>query len=267
MAELVGDQATTAQAAEPVQQETQATAPATATPDPVAALNEKLAALEGQLGKQAEEVGQLRNTAEYWRQQASQPQAYQPQPWEMQSPYNPYGYQGQQKPVTDEAFLTEPVQTVQRMMDAGLSRIEANRQRDAQIQRQQEAYTSVTEGFGLAQRLNPELFKGVEQDTQRAMSQLVAYGYVLPSSARNPENWEKAARFIHMEKGNYDRIAPKRTTPPEPISGQSPNKVVKGYEPEADLSEVPATGMDIARKFGLDEKEIKEAVNESRRGR
>jgi len=266
MEENVGDQAIAAQAAEPVQQEAQTTTPATATPDPVVAMNEKLTALEGQLGKQAEEVGQLRNTAEYWRQQVSQQQAYQPNQWEMQSPYNPYGYP-QQKPITDESFLTEPVQTVQRLMADGLSRIEANRQRDVMIQRQQDAAGSVMEGFATAQRINPEVFKGIENEVRNTMGAWVFQGSVLPYNARNPENWELLAKVIHMQKGQYDRITPKKTTPPNPVSGQSPNRVVKGYEPEADLSEVPATGMDIARKFGLDEKEIKEAVNESRRGR
>ncbi len=246
-----GEQAaTTPQVETPVQPESKPEATTSQQPNYEELLGQMRAEQETMkqyIGKQAEEIGSLRNDLAY-RQLEAQRRG-----------------EGQTPGYTDEDFLAKPVDTVRNVVKKELEAMQGQwQQREAQ-NRMFEAKASTDQGFQEAMRRDPELFKGVEGQVYNLMAGYVQQGYVHPANARNPENWKLAAQVIHLQSGHPERIiASKPTAPVKPTETLNPNATARPNEPDIDISEVDAAGRELAASFGINDEGIKEAIKKGR---
>lgn len=127
---------------------------------------------------------------------------------------------------------------------------------------------------------NPELYKGIEKETEMGVYQtLKPYldaGYDVSGYLKDSKTWERVGRQIRFNRGEYDLLQrvdgkkrPASTQTVEPVEGEIPSagrQDVTTSEKKGNVK-LDAKGRYIADYFGLTEEEAIEGVKGVRKGR
>jgi hypothetical protein len=239
---------------------------------------------ESQIGTQSTEVGDLRNKltnlessvqqqqAQYQQQipqnPYGQPPQYgggQPMPQYGQPAQQPYGQPEHGLPDTDFPNAGETRQ----MVEQRLQNYEMQRQQQEAQRLQYDAQNAFVEGRDSAFKENPELFKGIENEIVQGMQGYWAMNQGNPSlatSLRNKDTWLKAARFMRVERGEFDVLKAPQGNPMAHTQTEVPGQV-KNTEQEKTVvfnAEQDEMFAGLGKAAGITKEEAADGVKERR---
>ncbi len=202
---------------------------------------------ESFIGKQANEIGQVRQLAgelnsvkEYLAQMsqiAPQPQREEPKP---------------------EFDYTNPEAWFQKKFESEWSKREQQRTTQERSRYVNEAKTSFQLGKEAAYGRNPRLYEGIEPLVEQAVGQALTSGAITKEHLYSPQTWETAAAQIRYWRKEYDRLAPQVTKPMTAPTSEIPSK------PRRDNDDLEVEFDEADREFmkqeGLSEKDAVERV-------
>jgi len=207
------------------------------------------------IGEQAKQVGDLKNNL-----------AYSDQLRELAMQRAREGSQAVQQP--EELKLDwnfeKPIESVQEIVKRELDTREKKRQVNDLEKVKAEAKSNYAEGRSLALKQNPDLFEGIERETEDAVYNSYMTGIIGAHALRNPEAWNMAAKLIHLRDGKIDRLQSTGVKPVETVGGELPTPAKPG------TTEKPFTGLDytdegvqkMMKQYGLTKEEAEEIVKE-----
>ena len=209
---------------------------------------------ESQIGKQSTEVGDLRSRLDALERQQQQAANF------YQQPVHPYGMVGQYPPQQEPAptYSSDdyiPAGEVQKIIDQRLGQAEQNRllmETQRQAVEAQSAFYSGRE----AMKSNPKWFDGIENDVES-----VIYGNYIASQStstpmsihqlRDPKTWEKAAAWVRINRGEYDKLQRTQGKPMAHTPTETPSQA-KPVEEEVDQMEWTPEKEALYRGLGID---------------
>ncbi len=198
--------------------------------------------VEREKGRQAQELGELRQVVQYLVGQARQAAA--PTPGPTAPPADP--------PI--EIDWEKPHESIQRLVDRELSKREMV-QRNAYVQELSQRAWDAHQRGREAMSKNRRLFEGIEQEVEQRMISIfgpqVSQGRDVTGHLADPAMWERAAEFVRVERREYDRLQA-TIKPVAPAPTEIPGK------PQAQESAVDPAFMAAARANGKSEKEARE---------
>lgn len=156
---------------------------------------------ERKLGEQGNEVGmtraqiaELQAQVEFLAAQAlqSQQQVQAPPPQAIPEP-----------DVTDNDWITNPTGAVKKLMSRELDEKLGQLTQLLQRQQVQIAQNNYLSGMERAMNERPDLFKGVENETKKAVLYAAQSGKLNPESLRDPETWYATAILMGAKKAGY----------------------------------------------------------------
>jgi hypothetical protein len=137
--------------------------------------------------------------------------------------------------VSDDEFLTNPAKATSKIIESYFARDKAEREQEKTRQYVDTARTAYEEGKAGAIKANPNLYRGIEADLSRevsnsVLSSLKAGQPVDASALKNPKYWEAAAVAMRIMGGEdvlkyYERKVHTPMTPTHtetPTAGASP---------------------------------------------
>jgi hypothetical protein len=170
--------------------------------------------LESRLGRQAQEVGELRGAIDLLTRvgQAQQQQAAPPMNTNFGAP-----------PEAPSKFNWDnPEESVSRLASAQAQAIVRNELGQfARAFQYQQAMNSAGLAEQSARNGNPGLFKGVEDKVKVFMNKGVQSGLINPTAVTNPETWNMAAWVLKGQESNWGNRAP--VNPVSPSATERPN--------------------------------------------
>jgi hypothetical protein len=145
--------------------------------------------------------------------------------------------------VSDDEFLTNPAKATSKIIESYFARDKAEREQEKTRQYVDTARTAYEEGKAGAIKANPNLYRGIEADLSRevsnsVLSSLKAGQPVDASALKNPKYWEAAAVAMRIMGGEdvskyYER---KVHTPMTPAYTETPSA---GGPPKAEVTLTP----------------------------
>ena len=212
--------------------------------------------LEGKLGEQGRELGEIKNQYQQslWQLQQFQQQVAQ----QIQRPQTP----PPPTPASDAWSWDNPGQSVDSRVDTRLEK----RLNEAMGQFQRQQALSVGElAFDSAKGRRKDLFEGVENEVRGLVQQGVLNGWLAPDSVTKPETYLMAAWQMQGLKKGF-AMTPTPTNAVQPSFSETPS----GARPPADSGE-PVVLDDLARGMikgmGYKEEDIAKEMRERSRGR
>jgi len=209
---------------------------------------EKLKAMESELGRFKQELGDERKKSEelnayklhYEQTQRQQPQQQQPE----------------QKKNYDEQWFDKPTETFEQL----------SQQRDMKMVYQQ-AYQQAPMAKAMAKMQHPDAFNGItDQELEQAMFGGVQSGTTNPAILSDPNAWVGAAWILRGPKTGYKM-------PDSPPAGMSPTETeTPGAPPSGTGEEIPEIrGDDLTnalmgefKKLGMTKEEVQKEVQATR---
>lgn len=207
------------------------------------------------LGGQAKQIGDLKNNLAYsdqLRELAMQ-----------RAREGSQAVQQTEQPAPDWNF-EKPIESVQEIVKRELDTREQKRQQNDLQRVKDEAKSNYAEGRSLAMKQSPELFEGIERETEDAVYNSYMTGIIGAHALRNPEAWTMAAKMIHLRDNRIDRLQSVGVKPVETVGGELPTPAKPG------TTEKPFTGLDytdeetqkMMKQYGLTKEEAEEIVKE-----
>ena len=121
-------------------------------------------------------------------------------------------------------------------------------------------------------RNNPELFKGIEKEVEKAIldtfNPILNQGYDVSTYVSDPETWDKTAKWIRFQREEYDYLKPSQRAgiiPVLPVLGQTPNQTKIVPLQAGPTVKIEGASRTLMNAFGLDEEEAKKSIQEGRR--
>jgi hypothetical protein len=234
---------------EPVEQkESPPSPPPQATPDESAALKARLEEKESFIGRQANELGELRKQTQYLQSMVEQFQMSRNQEPVEQSP--PQG-------TPTKINWDDPDGSIARLVEEKLAAKEAQRQKFDQQRRAQVAYANFNNSWEEAIKRSPKLFEGIEPVVQQSVKNAFQSGIVNEYNI-TPSFIEKAARLILVDKGDFDRLIPQSPKPTRPTETETPTgRPISTEEVSVEIDERTRR---FAQEQGLTEKQALEIM-------
>jgi len=202
---------------------------------------------ESHIGRLGNEVGTLRQQAEFWQNLAAQGQ----QP--VAAPQQPPAYPPQQADNGQSFDWDNPTKTIEGAVEKKLGPV-------LQQFRIQQASTLAQFAEAKARQEAPHLFQGQENEVKAMIVQGVRTGLINPDFAANPEMWKLAANSLRAMRSGY---APQsNVNAVMPTSTEMP----KGNRPPQGYVEPPAlddTAKAMLRQIGRDEAWAVKKLSES----
>jgi len=234
---------------EPEKTEAQPTPTPTVTPDEIAALKARLEEKESFIGRQANELGELRKTTSYLQSLVEQVQQER-----AREPVEP-SPAGTRKKINWD----DPDSSIEQLVEEKLAAKESQRQKFEGELRAREAYSAAQDGFTRAVKENPRLYEGIEEKVRNAMQMSWQRGiFTQPWELRNPEAWHSAAALMRFQSKEFDKIAPPAPTPTRPTPTETPTG--RPINTEEVSVEIDEETLRWGRGQGLTEKQISELV-------
>ena len=207
------------------------------------------------VGEQAKQIGDLRNNLAY-SDQLRELAMQRTRGTDTQTTPAP-------EPQVDWDFQ-EPVKSTREIVKQELDVREKKRQQYDLEQVKAEAQSNYAEGRRLAMKQNPELFEGIERETEDAVYNSYMKRIIGAHDLRNPEAWNMAAKLILLRDGKIDRLQSTTIKPVETVGGELPTPAKPG------TTEKPFTGLDYTDRevqkmmdqYGLTKEEAEEIVKE-----
>ena len=216
---------------------------------------------ERMIGRQADEMGQLRQKTQSYEQWLSQMQLAQAQQAQTAPPAPP------QAPTDDrpwaETDWANPDKAVDRRVERKL-KTELDSLRRQMVMETAASQAPIAKN--MAKTMYPDAFKGVtDEELDRAMYGGAAAGNVMPQNLTKPEAWRMLGWILQGEKSNYKMpgpgVNPVSVTATETPMGAKPQSY--GEEPTV----LDDAGRSILRGFGTDEGSYLKSRREELKGR
>lgn len=213
-----------------------------------------------EVGKLRGEVDDIKNTASYYQNMATDLQARQEK--------------GGAKPEGEATpdltgFYDNPLPLMQKVIQGELKKDRETREKTEGNRELQRASMNFATGRSKSMEGNPDLFRGIEKRMEEGMWQYYKSGRVSADELRDPETWENGARILHMANKDWDRIAPPKIVPVSPTSTETPGAAkAEPSEEEAPKMELDDFGEEMrehAIKGGMEEKEFNKLVKETKK--
>jgi len=230
-------------------------------------LKASIDALKTQVEARDRELDNLRNENAFYRQlgQQTQPPLVQPQGTPppastFQLPTFDYTKPEESVQAIAQAFY-EKQETEKRIAESQRLATETQQARERYVQAAKVKYD---QGKEAAFKGNPELYKGIEQKLEEGITQAFFSGNLTDEDLRNPATWERGARWLWLEKGEYNKLMKSPTRPVAPVSGEIPG-IGRGTE-EGEEVEFMADDktQEMMRQFGLNESQAREIIKQQR---
>jgi hypothetical protein len=212
---------------------------------------------EKQIGKQANEVGQVRQLSQelaylrdFVQSNLAQPRQEQQRPPQAATPDF----------ITDpDGWLQANLKRATAEMDKRYGQVLA--QRDAQ-----EAMTNASIGKeAFFNGKNKDLYDGIETEVEANVSNGFRRGLISKAELINPKTWEAAAIAVHWQKGDLDKLYGRKGMPAPQVERPG-----RANERDEDLVELTDEDRQEARENNWTEKQAREykkiAVDSARRG-
>ena len=232
---------------EPAKVESAPPAPATATPDDASLLKARLEEKDSFIGRQANELGSLRNEVGYLRSLVEQAQARSQEPVESVPA----------TPTRTKINWDNPDESIDRLVEEKFQARERAREQSDRARRAQVAQANFESAFEQAKRENPKLFEGIDKEVQYAVQNTFQSGLINEYNI-TPKTVKRAAQLIWLEKDSPDRIVPSSPTPVRPTATETP--VARPISTEDVSVEIDEETRKWGREQGLNDKQIDELV-------
>lgn len=144
---------------------------------------------ERYLGRLGNELGDTRQQAEYWRQQADSIRQARTAP-EPPQPVPGSGWDW-------DRFQNQPDVTIESVVERKLAQVE-------QMREERDFAREYQRGKSLAMKERPGLFKGVEDKVEALVQNGRRGGFVNSASVGDPETWYYAAGLLKMRESNFN---------------------------------------------------------------
>ena len=224
-------------------------------------LSKELDNLKGVLGKQGEELGQLRNENAYWRSQQQRPQ---PSGFQQPQQY-PQTQQPSAGSVEEDYDWTDP-KSVQRMIDSRVAQVEQRWAQSEQQKRIEQAQGAFRRGTSVLER-DKETFKGIEQEVTQMVQGMYGLNPSMPTTfLEDPASWYAIADVI---RGRQQRSGtrPSGVKPVAPTQTETPSSVRQREPDKGGKVNLDEAGKKLAKAFGLDNEGVNSIVDEERKER
>ncbi len=149
--------------------------------------------------------------------------------------------------------------------------------RQARDQKRLIDMVSVAHEEGLTVMKGNKLFDGIENKTSMALFQAfkpyVDQGYDVSQYLRDPRTWEKTAKFIRFQNGEYEYLMeketkkPMTTVPVRPVEGETPTYHQEESGGGGDNVRLDEKSRYLMKTFGLSEEEAMEGIKSTRDAR
>lgn len=250
------------------QQETSDDALEKSTEKPPERTPEELARLvkeyESKLGQQGQELGELKKQLFYLQEEQRRRDYELSQKQQITEP-----------PPTaeevDEFDWTRPGKSISEIARKELMRELERREKARQayeIQMYQEyARKNYEAGWRKANEKNPALFDGIQNEVQNLIYQSFVQGKLGADEIGDERIWERTAQLLWLEKGNVDKLIPKKIEPMRPVGGGNLPDQVKAGIREGPIIDFDEKSREIMKAFNLDEEKAKKLIEAERQGR
>ena len=170
----------------------------------------RLGGLGDELGKERKEREKTQNDLNYV---ATLYQSQQSQQVNQQEP----------KPSNEVEFdYDNPHESMEKIVDKRFKHFTENQKKEQQQQRYYEATQSYARGRSSSLKNSPELYAGIERKVETAVWNAYLAGMIPQWDLGETKTWENAARLIHMNNEDWERIVPPKTRPVSPTTTDTP---------------------------------------------
>jgi hypothetical protein len=211
-----------------------------------------------EVGNLRKETDEYRNNLAYYQNLAQDLQAQREK-----------GGQPESSATPDVRFdYDNPVPSVQQVVQTELQKYEEKRKKMAEEREYKEATVNYAGGRNAALKSNPDLFRGIERQVEQGVWQAYQGKWVGAHDLKDPKTWENAARLIHMNNEDYDRLVPPKVNPVPPTPTERPGATkTEPPEEEAPHLELDDFGKELLthRPEGMSEEDFLKLVQETRR--
>jgi hypothetical protein len=206
------------------------------------------------IGKQSNEIGDLRNELAYLRSQVDGLS-------QGMSAFGQSVNQAVEQP-RPEFTYDDPVSSVKRIVKPELDSFKQEWQKAEKARRDAEMTQAWYEGRASAYEKNKRLFEGIEKEVDQLMGAGVQTGAIQhAANLRSADPWMDAALIIRRRRGELDKVIQPRINPVPPPTTEVPTQA-KPQTPQSPVVEVPADkdSRYFMEVMGLTEEEAKAAI-------
>ena len=183
-----------------------------------------------EVGKLRGETDDVKNTASYYQNMAQ----------DLQVRLEKGGAQPEGQAQPDIRFdYDNPLPSVEQVFEKKFKEYEGKRQKAEQERDYKDATVNYATGRNVALKGNPDLFQGIEKQVEQGVWQAYQGKWVGSQDLRDAKTWENAARLIHMNNENYDRLVPPKVTPVSSTPTERPSTA------KTELSEEEAPNIEL----------------------
>lgn len=221
-------------------------------------LPEKLKNYESVIGRQGQELDNLRRELEAFREeqrrQAEERRFYERQ-WQQPSDIIPEDQFDFNKPVTSTREI------IRREIEARDRAVYERNAQQAQVMYRDMVNNSYVEGRHRAIASRNPVYNGIEQDVEQLIWGGLASGKIEPRYAASEETWRMAAGLVRLQRGELDKLAPSPGVAPD--SGDVPMQIKGRPGVGSDISLNEDTQR-IMKGFGLNAEDARKIIAEER---
>ena len=183
-----------------------------------------------EVGKLRGETDDVGNTASYYKNMAQ----------DLQARLEKGGVQSEGQTQPDIRFdYDNPLPSVEQVFERKFKEYEGKRQKAEQERDYRDATVNYATGRNVALKGNPDLFRGIEKQVEQGVWNAYQGKWVLSPDLRDSKTWENAARLIHINNEDYDRLVPPKVTPVSSTPTERPSTA------KTELSEEEAPNIEL----------------------
>jgi len=219
----------------------------------IGALKARLDDKDKFIGRQTNEIGDLRSQLDYLRGHVEAlertrqvPEEEEPTPEEPRPKFN----------WEDPEASVE--QIVQIRLAASMQTAEQQRSQESAAMRAQIAYTNFNNSWAQAVKDDPRLYEGIEGIIQETVKNSYKGG-ILNEYNITPQTIRLAAQMVRLNKGEIDRLSPQRMPPVQPTVSETPTARPMRNQEEVSV-EIDDRMRQYGRDKGLSDKQIEDFV-------
>ena len=180
--------------------------------------------LSQKLGEQGQVIGSLKELVEELRA-GREKQAEIPNPF--QSEYQ------EQREVAPEVSSVERMSDDDYLTVGQVKELLGTREEKAKQQQYQELVVKTSTAFDRGRdsmKNNPRLFDGIENEVAQRVAQsyigpFKMFGMDVSGELQNPARWEQAAKYIRLERNEFDRLMPEKSPAVPATATETPSSV------------------------------------------
>jgi hypothetical protein len=211
------------------------------------ALKARLEEKESFIGRQTNEIGDLRSKVGYLQSQMEALERLR------ERPVGQPPAEGTRPKFNWE----DPDTSIEQIVQSRLKAAENQRMQQDTERRAQVAYSNFTNSWNQAMKSDPKLYDGIEGIVQETVKNSYRSGIVNEYSI-TPDTIKMAAQMIRLQRGENKYFAPPQVTPVQPTASETP-----GARPmrQEELSvEIDEGTRRYAKERGLSEKQVQEIL-------